>query len=276
VLIQTAAALPEVSIGGSFRTPSRIGPVASRPRNARPPTMSANLGDPPMILQSVRRLLFESPTVKDVRRNRLTMISPERLRRLSQAADEALKVEGGDVLEFGVALGGSAALLARTAKKHGCRFAGFDVFDLHPPPSDNDDDAAEARYQVIVSGKAEGIGGDVYYGYQDALLQRVTRSLEGYGLPVDGKTICLIKGYFEETWPEFPRRPVAFAHIDVSWHDPVQYALDAVAPLLTKSGCIVVNTYDDAAGARKAVDNFLISHPTFKMEAGVSPILRRG
>ncbi len=107
------------------------------------------------------------------------------------------------------------------------------------------------------------------------MLQRVAKTLEGYGLQVGGKTICLYKGYFEDTWPDFARGPVAFAHIDVSWHDPVRYALDAVALLMTRSGCIIVNTYDDAVGARKAVDEFLAAHPTFRMESGASPILRR-
>jgi len=228
-----------------------------------------------MIMRTVRGFLFGVPSVGDVLRDRLTMIPANRLRRLSHAAESALKAEKGDVLEFGVALGGSAALLARTSKKHGCRFAGFDVFDLHPPPSENDDEAARARYEVILSGNAEGINGDVYYGYQDALLNRVTTTMKNYGLPVDGKNVSLIKGYFEETWPDFARGPVAFAHIDVSWHDPVRYALEAVAPLLTKSGCIIVNTYDDAVGARKAVDEFLASHRGFRMEAGASAILRR-
>jgi asparagine synthase (glutamine-hydrolysing) len=203
------------------------------------------------------------------------MIPVQRLRRLLKATEAALRSQRGDVLEFGVASGGSAVLLARTARRYRSRFAGFDVFGMPPAPTEKDGSTAADRHEVILAGKAEGVGGDVYYGYKTDLLQTVSETFDRYGLPVDGQNVTLLKGLFEETWPSFASKPVAMAHIDISWHDPVKYSLDVVAPLLTRSGRIVVNTYRDAGGSRDAVDQFLAAHRDFVMEDGDTPILRR-
>jgi O-methyltransferase len=74
----------------------------------------------------------------------------------------------GDVLEFGVALGGSAIVLAGIAGLAHRRFYGFDVFEMIPAPtSEKDDEKSKQRYNLIASGKSEGIGGDLYYGYRN-------------------------------------------------------------------------------------------------------------
>jgi O-methyltransferase len=219
---------------------------------------------------------FTPPLIRRVRRDRLTLVPLDRLLRLNRAADAALRGERGDVLEFGVALGGSSILLATKARKRGLRFAGFDVFETHPPPTSTfDDEKARARFDVIASGRAEGIDGDVYYGYVPDLLQTVTRSFERYGIPVDGRDVMLVKGLFEDTWPSFRSDKVAFAHVDCGWHDPVLYVLESLAPLMTKTGVIVVNAYHDFAGCRDAVEQFLAAHKEFTMERGPNQIIRR-
>ena len=69
-----------------------------------------------------------SATARSVRRERLTYLSPLRLRRLEAALKAVLKENvPGDVAEFGIALGGSAILLSRIAGRHGRRFHGSPI-----------------------------------------------------------------------------------------------------------------------------------------------------
>lgn len=49
----------------------------------------------------------------------------------------------------------------------------FNVFRLIPPPTDKDGADVRERYEVILSGKAEGFAGEFYYGYQDDLEAQV-------------------------------------------------------------------------------------------------------
>ena len=86
-----------------------------------------------------------SRLARDVKRQNLTYLTNEKLLRLQRTlrAVEASRTEG-DFIEFGVALGGSAILIA-TAAKGKRRFLGFDVFGLIPEPSSEKDDETDSR-----------------------------------------------------------------------------------------------------------------------------------
>jgi asparagine synthase (glutamine-hydrolysing) len=218
-----------------------------------------------------------SKLARAVKRQHLTYLSYAKLRRLEDALDDAVTsgVEGA-FLEFGVALGGSAILIAEAAQRAGERFAGFDVFGMIPPPASEKDDAqSKARYVTIASGKAAGIGGETYYGYREKLYDDVVAAFARNGLTVDGNRIALVKGLFEETWPSAGIRAVAFCHIDCDWYDPVRFCLDRVAPLLSSGGTIILDDYHDYGGCRLAADEFLASHPEFELHDGPNVTLRR-
>ncbi len=187
-----------------------------------------------------------------VRAENLTYLEPRKLRRLEKALRGSLRAtKSGDVLEFGVALGGSAVLLAKRARAAGRRFGGFDVFGMIPPPtSDKDDAKSKERYQTIASGHSIGIGGAQYYGYRSDLFQEVCQTFDRYGVPADGVEISLVKGLFEETWPTHTVDSIAFAHIDCDWYDPVKFCLEAVADKLVHGGAIVLDDYNDYGGCR--------------------------
>jgi asparagine synthase (glutamine-hydrolysing) len=227
----------------------------------------------------VRRwMLFRlSPVAHRMRRDGLTYLRPVKLVRI-EAALRRLQQRRvpGDYLEFGVALGGTAALIAQAARRADARFVGLDVFATIPPPTSEHDDAkSRERYAVIAAGEATGIGGDVYYGYRDDLLDHVGEVLASVDAPVDGRQIRLAKGLFEETWPTLDVERVAFAHIDCDWHDPVLYCLNAVAPKLSEHGVIVIDDYHDYPGCRTAVDTFLEQNPGFRMVPGANPLIER-
>jgi O-methyltransferase len=227
----------------------------------------------------VRRLNAASLSsdARRIRDERLTYLTPDKLNRLEATLRDTLRRNvPGDVLEFGVALGGSAVLLAKQANAAGRRFAGFDVFAMIPPPtSDKDDDKSKQRYETISSGQSKGIGGDSYYGYRQDLYGDVIATFERHGLTVDGQHIALVKGLFEDTWPTAGPQSVAFAHIDCDWYDPVKFCLAAVAQRLSTGGVMMLDDYNDYGGCKTAADEFIAANPGFRFEPGVNPIIRK-
>jgi asparagine synthase (glutamine-hydrolysing) len=217
-----------------------------------------------------------SATARRIRAERLTYLPVRKLVRIESALAEVRRNNvPGDVMEFGVALGGSAILLAQAAGE-GRRFFGLDVFAMIPPPTSEKDDAkSKDRYQIIAAGQATGFGDDPYYGYRDDLYEHVSAQLARFGTPVDGRRINLVKGLFEETLPTLDVGRIAFAHIDCDWYDPVRYCLHETARRLAPGGVIVIDDYNDYAGCRAAVDEFLAQNGDFDVEPGLNPILRR-
>lgn len=218
-----------------------------------------------------------SAVAQRMRRERLTYLRPAKLVRIETALRRLRQRRvPGDYLEFGVALGGTAALIAQAARRANSRFVGLDVFATIPPPTSEHDDAkSRERYAVIAAGEATGIGDEVYYGYRDDLLDHVGQVLASVDAPVDGRQIRLAKGLFDETWPTLDVERVAFAHIDCDWHDPVLYCLNAVAPKLSDDGVIVIDDYHDYPGCRTAVDAFLEQNRGFRMVPGANPLIAR-
>lgn len=217
-----------------------------------------------------------SPLARQVREERLTYLPVRKLVRIEAALAEIERREvTGDIVEFGVALGGSAVLLSQHAGP-ARRFLGFDVFSMIPPPTSEKDDArSKDRYRAIASGEAQGLGGDPYYGYRDDLYEHVSALLARFGRPVDGDRVQLVKGLFQDTLPQLHLPRIAFAHIDCDWYDPVRYCLEQTAARLASGGVIVIDDYHDYEGCRTAVDEFLAARPEFVMDEGRNPILRR-
>lgn len=167
-------------------------------------------------------------------------------------------------------------MIADAALKAKQRFVGFDVFGMIPAPkSDKDDQRSRERYAVIHSGQSQGIAGETYYGYIPNLRSRVIGTFERYGMTVDDDRVALVQGLFEETWPLQPNRPVAFAHIDCDWYDPVHFCLKAVAAQLQPGGSIILDDYHDYGGCRAATDEFLAAQKDFEKVEGDNVILRR-
>ncbi len=205
-----------------------------------------------------------TPISRRVRAERLTYLSPQRLRTLEDCARTVnRRGVAGDFVEAGIALGGSAIVLA-SHMGPGRRFHGYDVFGMIPPPGDDDPPEAHERYGVIASGSSGGIGGDRYYGYVDDLLEQVTANFARFDVPVDGNRVQLHVGLFDDTM--HPQGPVALAHVDSDWYDPVRTCLERLAPNLAVGGRIVLDDYFDYGGCRRAVDEFLAERSDFVIE----------
>lgn len=236
-----------------------------------------------MTVPSLRRKLRHwsdvarlSPDSRRIRRERLTYLPARKLLRIESALSRIVRANvPGDIVEFGVALGGSAILLAKRAGEER-RFFGLDVFAMIPPPTSERDDArSKERYRTIASGGATGLGDDLYYGYREDLYEHVASQLARFGKPVEGDRINLVKGLFQDTLPTLNISRIALAHIDCDWYDPVCYCLNQTAARLSPGGLIVIDDYHDYEGCRAAVDEFLAERPDFLMEPGPNPILRQ-
>jgi asparagine synthase (glutamine-hydrolysing) len=173
-------------------------------------------------------------------------------------------------IEAGCALGGSTILISKL-KNRSRPFKVYDVFGMIPPPTDEDGDDVQNRYKTISSGESGGIGGDKYYGYEDYLYQKVQDNLKEFGVDVERQNISLIKGLLQETLEV--DQPVAFAHIDVDWYDPVRTCLERIVPNLVSGGCIILDDYLDWSGCRKATDEYFRGRgASFLMDASAGSI----
>jgi O-methyltransferase len=124
-----------------------------------------------------------SEVAHQVRSEGLTYLSTRRLLNIENCMKQvnANRIKG-DILEFGVALGGSGILLSKYSGP-ARRYMGFDVFGMIPEPNQSvDGEDSLQRYEVIASGKSKGIRGDSYYGYEKNLFDKVRKSFDTYGL----------------------------------------------------------------------------------------------
>jgi len=198
--------------------------------------------------------------IAEVRESSLTYCGPPKLETLVECV-EIVDQEGvpGQFIEAGVALGGSAIVLARL-KRRRRKLALYDVFGLIPPPSERDGEDAHRRFEVIVKGESAGLGGKTYYGYIDDLQGQVRANLERFGVDLVRDEIRLVPGLFEETL--HPSDPVALAHVDCDWYDSVKICIDRIAPLLSPGGVVVFDDYSSYSGCRRAVDEWLARDST--------------
>lgn len=211
-----------------------------------------------------------SSIAREVSRRHLTYLSARKLHNLERCAEELNQREvPGDFLECGVALGGSAIVLASHLDGER-RFHGYDVFGMIPPPSERDDEWAHRRYDTIRSGRSEGIGGEPYYGYIDNLLTVVVDNFRLFGFEPDGKPVGLHQGLFEDTMRFEPDQRIALAHIDCDWHDPVSFCLEAIHRHLSPGGMIILDDYNDYGGCRLATDEFLAQHDDMELRSATT------
>lgn len=191
--------------------------------------------------------------IKRVLKDKLTYLDISALIDLYKSTNKLKKGRNGIIIEAGCALGGSALIIA-TSKEQTRPFYIYDVFEMIPPPSNQDGDDAHERYKTIASGISKGIGRDRYYGYEENLLDGVEKTFRDYGLPPDMNNVYLIKGIFEDSL--FVNEPVALAHIDCDWYESVMICLQRIEPYLIKGGVLIIDDYYTWQGCRKAVDTY--------------------
>ena len=134
-----------------------------------------------------------------------------------------------------------------------------------PAPTEEDAIEVHQRYTTIKNEESKGLGGQLYYDYREDLLPHVRNQIiDLLGMAALEK-ISFHKGLLQETMRI--GEPLAFAHVDVDWYEPVKFSLHAIWPNLSPKGMIVLDDYFDWGGCRKAVDEFLDSNKTCIVDA---------
>jgi predicted O-methyltransferase YrrM len=182
-----------------------------------------------------------------------TMVSNARLRALYHGI-RRIEEDGipGDVVECGMASGGSAALMALALRELGSsrRLWGFDSFEGMPEPTRDDPDFEVARAFV---GSCRGD------------LEKVRQLFVGLGVS-DHSTI--VPGRFQDSLPAAGIREIALLHVDADWYESVRFCLEQLYPLVSPGGLIQIDDYGYWEGTRKAVDEFF-GHLANPPELGV-------
>jgi len=167
----------------------------------------------------------------------------------------------GCVIEAGTAYGGSALVLA-AAKRPERPLHLYDAFGPFPAPGAGDPEDAHRRHAEIAGGEATWLGGRPFYSYVDDLVDHLQRSFADFGLDPDANNVTFVQGLIEERLEV--EEPVALAHVDCDWFDPVVACLERIGPWVATGGRIVIDDYDDWQGARRAVDEYVSAHADFE------------
>jgi len=207
-------------------------------------------------------------TWSKVRAEHLSYTTDRQLRQLLEVVRRTAP-SGALIIEAGCARGGSAILMC-SAKSPQRAMRVYDLFEMLPPPSAHDGDDMKARYAEITAGEAVGLGGAQYYLYDDDLMATVTNNFARFGYPVASNNVQLIKGKAQDTVEV--AEPVAFAHIDVDWYEPVIACLERIMPHVIIGGAVALHAYSDWSGCRNAVDDYFTRAGreglTFDLSAG--------
>lgn len=203
-------------------------------------------------------------SIQFLRSNALTYCG--RPGKLEVVHDAARHVEQDNVpgifLEAGVAMGGSAIIIAKT-KKRERELRLYDVFEMLPPPSANDDPKSHAVYQDFLDGRVSGAVDRNYVAHATDLLAFTRENMARMGVDPEQDNVRFVKGLYEDTLKVDV--PVAFAHIDCDWYDSVKLCIDRLAGQVSPKGIMLFDDYNSFQGCRKAVDEWLPNDPRFRV-----------
>jgi O-methyltransferase len=98
-----------------------------------------------------------------------------------------------------------------------------------------------------------------------AELENLIAVLHHSGIDDDtlAQRIKLIPGFFHESLPSFPDRPIALLHIDADLYQSYREVLQALFPKVTEGGVVLFDEYGGAnwPGATQAVDEYFMGSP---------------
>jgi len=201
-------------------------------------------------------------TIQHLRLKGLTYCGrPGKLETLHHLASRVEKAGvPGLFLEAGVAMGGSASILAKTkAPERELRL--YDVFEFLPPPSAADGEPARQVYDSYKRREAKTAADVNYLGHAEDLLTFTVANLKEVGVDPERDRVTFVKGLYQDTL--VLDEPVAFAHVDCDWFDSVNTCIDRIADHVSPGGMVLFDDYNSFEGCRRAVDSWLARDPRF-------------
>ncbi len=177
---------------------------------------------------------------RDATLARVNQVKAERQSHLSHgdicqiiSAVQAARQIPGDLVEFGVAYGASARIIAEYGGGRTVHL--FDTFEGLPEPGPND----SRRF---------------YKGSYGCSLESVQQYLAG--LPV-----AYYKGFFPDTAGPVRDKSFAFVHLDVDLYQSTLEGLKFFYPRMSRGGIIMSHDYKSAEGVDKAFQEFFADKP---------------
>ena len=179
-----------------------------------------------------------------------TMLPAPRLYTLYRLARKVCVLDiPGNVVECGVAGGGSTALLAAVVKRYSQRprhvFA-CDSYEGMPAPS---------RHDTVAGTPADAIGwGEGTCAASEESLHEVCTRIGAADI------VTPIRGYFEETFPALKDTlcAIALLHVDCDWYASTKAVFEHLYDQVVQHGVIQVDDYGYWAGVEQAVQEFQI------------------
>ena len=159
----------------------------------------------------------------------------------------------GNIVECGVASGGTLAFFKNLQKEFNCsrKIWGFDSFEGFSSPNSKDGSFFSSSYE------------NYNKKYSKFTLGWVKQNLIDLGAQnSDDDDISLIKGWIPDSLEYYDGSPVSLLNVDVDIYEPTKAILEFFWPLLQDNAVILLDEYDfgdDAKkwpGAKIAIDEF--------------------
>jgi O-methyltransferase len=192
-----------------------------------------------------------------------TMTSPERMHALFRAIRyvEANGVEG-DIVECGVAAGGSMMVAALTLMSLQGSERGLYLYDTFAGMTEPG--------EVDVDFAGNFVGNRSWRQWKEsqkkchntwcyAALPTVKANMVSTGYPQE--LLRYVVGPVEKTIPSLVPERIALLRLDTDWYESTRHELTHLYPRLSAGGVLIVDDYGYWEGCRKAVDEYFAKSP---------------
>jgi O-methyltransferase len=158
----------------------------------------------------------------------------------------------GDVVECGVAEGGSAFLMAETLKMFGAtdkKVYLYDTFEGMSEPTGKDVWVADNAISAV-DHYFEGFGKTRYDAFLEGLNQ----------VDYPRENLIVVKGKVEDTIPSVMPERISLLRLDTDWYESTLHELVHLYPRLVEGGILICDDYGCWQGAREAMDEYCKQH----------------
>ena len=189
-----------------------------------------------------------------------TMTSPKRIWSLISATTYIIKNNiKGDFVECGVWRGGSSMAVARTLLELNdpSRVLHlYDTFEGMTEPSQFDVEATTGvQADTLLNTTPKGDGNNVWC---IASKEDVSQNMAKTGYP--SEKINFVMGDVSKTLQTPFPNDIALLRLDTDWYESTKIELETLFPRLVSGGVCIIDDYGHWAGARRAVDEFLVKN----------------
>ncbi len=168
---------------------------------------------------------------------------------------DVVRAVDGDIVECGIGRSRSLAILCAltVGMRQRRKIYAYDSFTGFPAPTAEDVSARVPKageWSSSPSGK---------YLYTEEFCRTVLKSAE---IPLDGIDLVLTKGFFADTLPNHPNRPIALLNIDGDLYQSYKACLENLFDKVAIGGIILFDDFGSGTGggfpgSRRAVKEFL-------------------